>query len=193
MEHVPPEGAKSDLSDLIHVVPYSDGWPQRFQHWGRTLRSVMGDAAVRIDHIGSTSIPGLAAKPIIDMQISVHSFEPIDSIERALAHAGLQWRADNPDLTKRYFRELPGQVRTHLHVRRAGSWSEQLSLLFRDYMRCHPEDREAYARLKMQLAESYRQDRAGYVEAKHPFIWQVMQKADRWSQQTGWLPGESDA
>ncbi len=177
----------------VEIVPYNPEWPLLFRQLGGQLRAQLGDAALRIDHIGSTSVPGLDAKPIIDVQISVSSLEPLEAYKLPLERAGFMHRADNPDRTKRYFRELPGNRRTHIHVRRAGSWPEQLALLFRDYMRCHPEDCKRYARLKYELAERYRDDRHGYTEAKHPFIWDIIQKADRWSQETGWTPGPTDA
>jgi GrpB-like predicted nucleotidyltransferase (UPF0157 family) len=78
-------------------------------------------------------------------------------------------------------------------VRRAGSWSEQFALLFRDYMRTHPEDARRYAELKTRLAQAYRDDRHGYTDAKSDFIWEIMSQANVWSQETGWQPGPSDA
>lgn len=146
------------------------------------MRTALGEAAVRIDHIGSTSIPGLAAKPVIDIQISIRSFEPLDAIRNPLEQIGFGWRRDNPDLTKRYFQETHRHKRTHIHVRMDGSWSQQFALLFRDYMRSHPEECEAYANLKYRLAEEYANDRHGYIDAKAPLIWRIMQKADQWSQ-----------
>lgn len=105
------------------------------------------------------------------------------------------FRADNPERTKRYFREAPGKPRVHIHVRRAGSFSEQFALLFRDYMRTHPDIAFQYAQLKIGLAQQYSQveGRHLYTEAKNPFIWKVMAQADEWAQQTGWMPGPSDA
>lgn len=177
----------------IVIVPYSPEWPTRFREVGAQLRQALGDAALRIDHIGSTSIPELAAKPIIDIQISVTSFGSPDAFRLPLESIGYVWRADNPDLTKRYFREPPGTPRTHIHVRKRGSWSEQFALLFRDYVRAHPDVATRYAELKWQLAEQYRDDRHGYTEAKGPFIWATMFEASEWSQAVGWEPGSSDA
>jgi GrpB-like predicted nucleotidyltransferase (UPF0157 family) len=156
------------------------------------LREALGAIALRIDHIGSTSITGLAAKPIIDIQISVAEFEPLDLYRLPLEKLGYVFRAMNPELTKRYFREQAGARRTHIHVRRSGSWAEQFALLFRDYMRIHDEDAQAYAKLKYDLAEEYQEDRQRYTESKTPFIWEIMRKADRWSQETGWRPGPTD-
>ncbi len=152
----------------------------------------MGEAAQRIDHIGSTSVPGLDAKPIIDVQISVVAFEPVDAYRLPLERIGYVFRADNPERTKRYFREAPGHRRTHLHVRRAGSWAEQFALLFRHYLRVHPDDAQRYATLKYQLAQQYGDDRHAYTNAKTAFIWDIMRKADRWSQVHGWEPGPTD-
>jgi GrpB-like predicted nucleotidyltransferase (UPF0157 family) len=84
---------------------------------GTTLRTALGKTSRRIDHIGSTSVPGLDAKPIIDIQISVVAFEPLNTYRLPLENLGYVFRAENPELTKRYFREAPGQQRTHIHVR----------------------------------------------------------------------------
>ncbi len=181
------------MADRVLVVAYDPAWPAIFAKLGRALREALGDTALRIDHIGSTSVPGLAAKSIIDVQISVRSFEPLDAFRLPLEGLGVVFRADNPERTKRYFRERPGDRRTHIHVRRAGSWAEQFALLFRDYMRAHGEDAQRYAEVKCRLAEQCGEDRHGYTEAKAPFLWEIMVKADRWSQDVGWEPGPSDA
>lgn len=181
------------MKDRVIVVPYDPEWPELFAELGARLRGALGDIALRIDHIGSTSIHGLAAKPIIDVQISVASFDPLDTFRVPLESLGFVFRSQNPELTKRYFRESPGERRTHIHVRRLGSFHQQFPLLFRDYMRLHPSDVEEYAALKYRLAGEYGSDRAGYVEAKMPLIWEIMKKADKWAQETGWEPGPSDA
>jgi len=177
---------------IIEFVPYDATWSELFCALGGRLRAALGEAALRIDHIGSTSVPGLAAKPIIDIQISVVALEPVEPYRLPLEGLGFVFRADNMERTKRYFREAPGTRRTHIHVRRAGSWSEQFALLFRDYMRTHGEDAAQYAALKRDLAKQYAADRHGYTDAKDPFIWETMQRADRWAQADGWEPGRSD-
>jgi GrpB-like predicted nucleotidyltransferase (UPF0157 family) len=179
--------------DRVVIVPYDPEWPVLFSQLGAALRKALGDIALRIDHIGATSIPGLDAKPIIDIQISVRAFEPLDAFRLPIEGLGFVFRADNPDLTKRYFRETPGERRTHIHVRRAGSWAEQFALLFRDYMRAHDEDAKHCAELKYRLAEQYAEDRRGYTDAKAPFTWEIMAEATQWSQEIGWQPGPSDA
>jgi len=181
-----------EVLEYVSVVPYDPEWANGFQSLGNRLRIALQGLADRIDHIGSTSISGMAAKPIVDIQISVPRLEPINPFKRAVESVGFVWRSDNRDLTKRYFREKPGDPRTHIHVRPSGSWGEQFALLFRDYMRVHPNDAAAYGQLKYELAEKYREDRKAYLNGKAAFIWTVMQRATDWSQETGWQPGLSD-
>jgi GrpB-like predicted nucleotidyltransferase (UPF0157 family) len=177
----------------IEIHPYDQAWPALFSELGGLLRLHLGLVALRIDHIGSTAVPELAAKPIIDIQISVASFEPLAAFLRPLQAGGLRYVVDNPELTKRYFREQPGGRRTHVHVRRAGSFSEQFALLFRDFLRAHDAEADGYGRHKRELARQYRQDRDAYVTAKTPKIWEIIRRADTWAQRTGWEPPASDA
>lgn len=177
----------------VEIQPYDPAWPLLFGALGRQLRAALGVTAIRIDHIGSTAVPGLAAKPIVDVQISVAALEPVDAYRAPLEGLRFVFRAENPERTKRYFREAPGTRRTHIHVRRAGSWAEQFALLFRDYLRVHPEDRDRYAEVKRRLAREHSADRHAYTEAKSAFIWEILARADRWSQDVGWQPGPSDA
>ena len=108
------------MSDKVEIVPYDSEWTELFGSLGKKLREVLDEVAIRIDHVGSTSAPGLAAKPVIDIQVSVTALDPLDAYRLPLERLGYVFRADNPDLTKRYFREAPGTRRTHIHVRRAG-------------------------------------------------------------------------
>ncbi|HEV7309150.1 GrpB family protein [Ensifer sp.] len=177
----------------IEIRIWSAEWAGQFEAKASTIRSALGEHAARIDHVGSTAIEGLDAKPIIDIQISVTDLQSIDLLAERLATVGYVWRRLNPDLTKRYFREAPGTERTHIHVRGLGSWSEQWTLLFRDYMRAHVHEHAPLAEIKRGLARQYRDDRAAYTEAKSDHLWAIMRRADRWAAQTGWRPGPSDA
>lgn len=147
------------MPEPIEIVAYDPAWPDLFRQTAGPIREALGDVALRIDHIGSTSVPGLAAKPVIDIQIAVAAFEPLDAFRQPLEGLGYVFKRNNPDLSKRYFRESPGTRRTHIQVRRLGSFSQQLALLFRDYMRQHPVDALAYAQLKRDLAQRYRTER----------------------------------
>lgn len=181
------------MSEPIVISAWSSGWASKFRSKAEVLRNELGPLAMRIDHIGSTAIHGLAAKPIIDIQVTVETFDPMDALIAPLKRCGYTWRSTNPELTKRYFREIRGNERTHIHVRRSGSWHEQWALLFRDYMREHVDEHAPYVALKSALAELHRTDRAAYTEGKDDFFWNVIRRADRWAAATGWQPPPTDA
>ena len=177
----------------IEICDWSPGWLNKFALKAAAIRQTLGDHAVRIDHIGSTSIEGLAAKPIIDIQISVADLQIIEILTEKMATIGYVWRPSNADLTKRYFRERPGDERTHMHVRRLGSWNEQWALLFRDYMRSHVKEHAPYVELKRALAARYHDNRTAYTEGKSDHLWGIIRRADLWASDIGWSPGLSDA
>lgn len=181
------------MTEPVQIHEWSSRWADDFRAKAAVLRGWLGPYAVRIDHIGSTSIQGMAAKPIIDIQISAADFEPMTRLESTMNSAGYAWRRSNPDLTKRYFREQPHSERTHIHVRRTGSWHEQWALLFRDYMQAHIEEHAAYVTLKRDLAERFTNERAAYTEGKADFLWAVIRRANNWASDIGWRPGPSDA
>ena len=177
----------------VEIHPWTPGWAEEFRVRGVGLRRALGNRALRIDHIGSTSVAGLGAKPIVDIQVSVAEFEPMDRLVEAMSQAGYTWREDNPELTKRYFRETPGARRCHVHVRRAGGWNEQWALLFRDYLRTHAEAATRYEAVKRDLAARFHHDRHAYTDAKGDFLWKAIREADEWASATGWRPGPPDA
>lgn len=177
----------------ISISDWSPEWPNKFALKAAAIRQALGNHALRIDHIGSTSIEGLAAKPIVDIQVSVVDLRITETLTERMAISGYVWRPSNPDLTKRYFRERPGDERTHIHVRQSGSWHEQWSLLFRDYMRCHAEEHAPYVELKRALAVRYRDNRPAYTEGKSDHLWRIIRRADLWASKVGWSIGLSDA
>jgi GrpB-like predicted nucleotidyltransferase (UPF0157 family) len=180
------------IEDPIVVVPFDSGWAFEFQAMGARLRGALGGSARRIDHIGSTAVPGLDAKPVIDIQISVGSLVPEEPFRAPLVSLGFLYQAENSDRAKRFFREPPGTRRVHVHVRAAGSFDEQLNLLFRDFLRTHADARSEYAAGKRALAARFRGDRDGYVQAKEPLVWSLLQRAHDWLEASGWAPGPSD-
>ena len=180
------------MEDQWRIAPYNPEWKTMFNEIGARLRESLQDIAVRIDHVGSTSVVGLEAKPIVDIQISVNHYEEVLNYQSRIESVGFVLREENSDKTKRYFREVPGSRRTHIHVREAGSFSEQLTLLFRDYLRSHPEDGLRYAAAKHRLMKLFKNDRPKYVDGKGPIVWNIIQRAHVWAQDTGWKPGETD-
>jgi GrpB-like predicted nucleotidyltransferase (UPF0157 family) len=192
---------------MITIAPYKPSWPIEFVEIAAHLRSALGDLAMRIDHIGSTSIPGLDAKDIIDIQLSLRSADDFQPAQVALESIGYSLRpginADHlpPGFTgleteweKRYYSPPPGQRLTNLHVRIAGRLNQRYALLFRDYLRAHPPTAAAYASLKKVLAfyHGASDDHLPYVEIKDPVCDVIMAAAYEWAERVGWQPGPSD-
>lgn len=186
----------------VEIVPYRDGWPQEFREIAAVLRSALGGLAVRIDHIGSTSVPELAAKDIIDVQVSVAALST--DLEQAFAAIGYvrhegQWCdhvppgcPNDPEQWEKWLMRAPATVRsTNTHVRICGRMNQQYALLFRDFLRENPDTAEAYARLKRGLAE-IAPDSATYADVKDPAVDLIWLAAKSWADATNWSPNASD-
>ena len=175
----------------VEVVDYRAAWPERFAQVGTELRVVFGDLADRIDHIGSTAVPGLAAKPVIDVQVSLPTLDGVGAHEPSLASRSFVL-VRNADRRKWLATRRQGGVAANVHLRRSGEFSQQAALLFRDYLRASGTARERYGRTKRRLAERSWPSVEHYADAKGDVIWDVLREADRWAWQ-GWEPGASDA
>lgn len=185
------------MKETVGLVDYQNNWPDRFRALGKNLRRELGELALRIDHIGSTSVPRLPAKDVIDVQISVNSFVPLDAYRCPLRKLGYVYRRahgkQGRDLSKRYFREKKRLPETHIHVVRDGSWAQVVQLLLRDYLRENGDGRGLYENVKRRLAVECDNDRDKYNTAKREVIWELLEQAHWWSQKIGWFPGPPDA
>jgi len=184
---------------MIEIVPYSSDWPRAFDEIAARLQAVLGGLASRIDHIGSTAIPGLAAKDTIDVQITLPAGVSFDRIEAAMAAAGYVQRhgicydhrppgVEGPETEweKRLFGPPPPSRPANLHVRQAGRANQRYALLFRDYLRAHPAAAAAYAEVKRTLARYHPEDRTAYVEIKDPVCDIIMAAAEEWAARISW-------
>lgn len=191
----------------IEIVPYQARWADEFREVAAPLRAALGGLALRIDHIGSTAVPGLAAKDVLDLQITVAALEPVAALAAALdAAGGYRLRADilgdhrpagdahaDEHWQKRYFREPAGGRPTHIHVRVEGHANQRYALLFRDFLRADPLAMGGYAAAKRALAALHPDDAGAYYAVKDPICDVVMAGAEVWARATGWRPGPSDA
>lgn len=169
----------------VIVVAYDPAWPDRFEGWRELIVAALGRHAVAVEHLGSTAIPGLAAKPIIDVQVSVVDVDAEDTYVRALGEAGVQLRGR--DAVHRFLMPCAGRPRdVHVHVCGAGSEWEREHLLLRDYLRAHPPAAASYGDAKQHLAAKWRDDRAAYTEAKTEVILDALQAAERWAAANNW-------
>jgi GrpB-like predicted nucleotidyltransferase (UPF0157 family) len=178
---------------MIALVPYREGWAHEFERWRKRIAEILGPRALRIDHIGSTSVPGLAAKHVIDIQVTVARLADVDP----LAAAGFRAQPfledhippsasdDAREWRKRFFSFPDGERRGNVHVRVAGRANQRYALLFRDYLRARPAAGEAYARLKLQLAKELA-DETAYPDVKDPACDLIWVAAEEWAAATGW-------
>jgi GrpB-like predicted nucleotidyltransferase (UPF0157 family) len=169
----------------IEIVPWDPGWPARYARWRERITAALGATALRTEHVGSTSVPGLDAKPVIDIQVSVADIGDEARYAGRLAAAGLQLRSR--DSLHRFFRPFPDRPRdAHLHVCQAGGAWERDHLLFRDYLRAHPAACQRYLAGKRAAAATWRDDRFAYTEAKTGVILDILGEAETWARRTGW-------
>ncbi|MEM8695897.1 MAG: GrpB family protein [Pseudomonadota bacterium] len=170
-------------SDSIEIVDADADWPAQFAvERDRVAQMLAGEPLLAIEHFGSTAIPGLAAKPIIDILVAVPSVvEARGRFPDLLRSDGYIFWADNPDTDRLFFvKGMPpfGEGRTHhLHVcERSGAMWDRLK--FRDYLRAHPDEARRYADLKRALAEKCGEDREAYTRGKDRFIARIMDLAE---------------
>jgi GrpB-like predicted nucleotidyltransferase (UPF0157 family) len=188
---------------MPEIVDYQPTWPTDFAAIAATLRRALAGLALRIDHIGSTSVPGLAAKDIVDVQITVAALDPqvlsgltalgYTRSERIVGdHRPPNSPGPDSDWQKWFLREPPGQRLTNTHVRVQGRPNQRYPLLFRDYLRAHPATAAAYAELKRRLARELA-DPQTYPDVKDPAVDLIYFAAEDWAAVTGWQMGPSGA
>ncbi len=191
---------------LIEIAPYDPRWPEEFRRVAAPLRAALGERAQRIDHIGSTAVPGLAAKDVVDVQVTVAALDK-EAIVAALTPLGYTLvfedivhdhqppgRDDPPEeWRKLLFRGPQGQRRINLHVRQTGRANQRYALLFRDYLRAYPTAAGAYGQVKEALARLHPDDMDAYYDVKDPVCDIIMAAAELWAVQSGYIQGPTDA
>jgi GrpB-like predicted nucleotidyltransferase (UPF0157 family) len=174
----PPPGGSSVLGlrrGVVQIAAYTPAWATLFQAERARLKDAMGDMALDIQHIGSTAVPGLAAKPILDMALAVMGEAVVPDCVLRLEAAGYTYRGYRGLDEGHFFDQGREQELTHyLHVLpiHEPAWSNYL--LFRDYLAAHPRDRDRYQRLKEDLAAQHAENRAAYTAAKAAFVQEIL-------------------
>ena len=187
-----------EKSRPIVIVPFREEWATEFARIETELRKALGDVAVRIDHIGSTSVPSLSAKDIIDVQVTVQSLDD-PRIRQRLVESGYQVKDENTrdvfvgleggseELRKKYAHEREGERRTHIHIREQGRFNQRYALLFRDYLRASPVVAKAYETIKIRLAEIFPESIDGYLYIKDPLMDLIFEAARGWAEGMEWM------
>jgi GrpB-like predicted nucleotidyltransferase (UPF0157 family) len=190
---------------VIEIVEFKQTWATEFLEIGSKIRTALDTRALAIHHIGSTSVPNLAAKNVIDVQITVSKLEE-EILKSELEQAGFVWREgiihdhcppglelENTELEK-YFctRETNGKRRANIHIRVEGRFNQRYALLCRDYLRSHPMARDAYATIKHQLARYFPENTEAYYDIKDPVFDVIMSGANDWAAYSNWQAAPSD-
>lgn len=166
----------------VIVVEYDPGWPALYEEESRLILRTVGSVVLSLEHFGSTAVPGLGGKPIIDIMGGVRRLAEAEQCVAPLAHIGYEYVREYNELIpeRRYFHKGAPEARLfHLHmVEHNGDFWEK-HLLFRDWLRSHPEDAQRYYQLKKDLVARFGRDREGYTQAKTPFVESIVARARR--------------
>jgi GrpB-like predicted nucleotidyltransferase (UPF0157 family) len=165
----------------IKVVPHNTRWQEIFQTEARHIAAALGENVIAIHHIGSTAIPNIFAKPVIDLLVEVRDIAQLDGRSSAMESLGYEVMGEFGMPGRRYFRKDDEEgIRTHqIHAFESGSIEVERHLAFRDYMIAHPDEARLYSELKCKLAE-HSQDLDGYMDGKDDFIKEMDRKAALW-------------
>ena len=162
----------------VRLVEYDPRWATLYLEESARLRPALTPLGVTLEHVGSTAVPGLAAKPVLDILAGYDRAADLPACVTALQAAGYLHRGEQGIPGREFFRRgEPRAYHIHLAERGGGFWTEHLA--FRDALRAQPALRDAYDRLKHELAERYPHDREAYIEGKGPFVRDVLRRKGR--------------
>lgn len=171
------------MSRTIEVVPYRSHWPSLFRMEARKIAAVLANELILIHHIGSTAIPRIKAKPVIDCLIEVRDIDSVDLFNDSIMALGYDPRGENGIAGRRYFNKARGSIHTHhLHIFQLGHPEIARHLNFRDFLRAHPEQAQAYSRIKEDLAQKFKHDSEAYTEGKTIFVNEIDRLSAAWRQ-----------
>lgn len=161
----------------IQVVPYSPQWPKFFEDAAKNIQNALGENCITVHHIGSTAVPELAAKPVIDIMPVVRDIQLVDRVNHVLAQLGFEVQGEHGIPFRRFFTKN-AETRTHnVHIYETGNPEIERHLMFRDWMRVHAGDRQAYGLLKQKLAQQFPNDIMNYCLGKESFVAHILDKS----------------
>lgn len=178
MNNVTYTGLPEMEQGKVTLSEYSPEWAERFQTENRALRTIFGPMALSIEHVGSTAIPGILAKPVIDVAVSVHSFADLAQCTSKLRSIGYVPKTSVTRIGRRFFvKEPDGTQAYYLHIAEEGSGYIAEMLLFRDYLRMHSEEAFLYSLLKENLSRAYKRDHDAYARNMAQFVRAILKLA----------------
>ncbi|OIN66967.1 hypothetical protein BLD48_08420 [Exiguobacterium sp. KRL4] len=165
----------------VIVTPYQASWSDAFEQEATRLRTVFGERLLAVHHIGSTSVPGLSAKPILDILPVVDMLDGIEAFDAAMETIGYEAKGEFGMPGRRYYRKGGDDRTHHIHLYASGNPEITRHVVFRDYLREHPDEVQAYSEIKEQLANQYPADISAYIAGKDTFVKAMEQRAIVWS------------
>lgn len=165
---------------IIEVVSYDPAWPDLFENEDLLLKSIFSEIFVAVHHIGSTSVPGLAAKPTIDIILVVKDIGMVDKFNDQMEKLGYEAWGEYGIAGRRFFVKGENKRTHHVHAFQEDSQEIARHLCFRDYLKSHSDEAKKYAELKIKLAKKFACDRRGYVENKKDYVKLLEKKAIAW-------------
>ena len=165
----------------VRIVEYDTAWPAMAVAEMALVEDALGSLVTRVDHVGSTAVPGMAAKPIVDLQASVVAISPVEPYAQPLEEVGYLFAPDPDSPDFHFFGKPAARPRTfHLHICVAGGEDERRHLAVRDYLRAHPEEARGYGEVKRRLVASRPGDRLAYIEGKAEYVADLERRALDW-------------
>jgi len=166
------------ITKRVEVLPYDTVWPLRFEEVREHLLGILSGQKVRIEHVGSTSVPDLAAKPVLDIDIALEKAEDFEEVKSLLEANGYYHMGDLGIIGREAFKyqDKPQLMRHNLYVLSEGADELRRHLAFRDWLRSHPDDREAYAQVKMAAAQHFPNDIDAYIDSKSDVILEIYKR-----------------
>ncbi|MCU9613216.1 GrpB family protein [Caldibacillus lycopersici] len=166
----------------VEVTQYNNDWPAKFQQEADKIGAIFGTEIIDIYHIGSTSVPGLSAKPIIDSMVVVKNLHHVDNFNNEMMAIGYEPKGENGIPRRRYFQKGGDNRTHHVHIYAQGDPNIDRHLAFRDYLRTHPDALKQYGQLKEALANQFPTDIAAYIAGKEQLVLAIEKKAVAWYQ-----------
>lgn len=164
----------------VEVVSYNPNWKKMYKEESEKVKNILNDIIIDIHHIGSTSIPGIKAKPVIDILVEVKNIEVVDRYNNKMKELGYEAMGEHGIPKRRFFRKRENKRTHHIHIFQVGNEEIERHINFKEYLVAHPDKAREYSKLKEKLANKYTHDVENYINSKSDFIKEIDRKAKLW-------------
>lgn len=165
----------------VEVVSYNSNWKEMYKEESEKIKNILNDIIINIHHIGSTAIPGIKAKPVIDILVEVKDIEAVDKYDNKMKELGYEAMGEYGIPKRRFFRKEGNKRTHHVHIFQVGNEEIERHINFKEYLIAHPDKGREYSKLKEKLANKYTYDVENYINGKSDFIEEIDRKAKlRW-------------